>query len=232
MRSAPRPPARSAPLREVRRHLVARQDVRRAERAAGIVLCRRSGGEDDRGNAAANLQGGAADPAGARVDHHHLALLERAESGDVQPRGEKRLRDRGGLLEREPGRDGDCLRRRHARLLGVPPPASSAITRSPRFQAPAACSTSPAISSPRVSGSPGGGGYRPSRCRRSARFTPAARTRTTRSPSRGCGSGTSDTCKTSGPPGCFTTMARIRVSIYEGLAACLHSASSMTASVS
>src|SRR5262245_17197453 len=46
---------------------------------------------------------------------------------------------------------------------------------------------------------------------RSARFTPAARTRTRRSPGRGRGSGTSPSSSTSGPPGDFTTMARMAV---------------------
>src|SRR2546423_701987 len=41
-----------------------------------------------------------------------------------------------------------------------PPPASSAITRSPRRYGPAACSTSPATSSPMIPGSPAGGGDR------------------------------------------------------------------------
>ena len=36
---------------------------------------------------------------------------------------------------------------------------------------------------------PSGGGYRPRRCSRSGRFTPAARTRTSTSPARGCGTG-------------------------------------------
>src|SRR5438045_847746 len=102
-------------------------------------------------------------------------------------------------------------------LAAYPPPPSNAITRSPRWYRPAACSTWPEISRPMMSGSPGGGGYRPRRCSTSARFTPAARTRTIRSPSRGWGSGTSASFRTSGPPGRFTTMARMGDSYYEGL---------------
>src|ERR1700694_1146059 len=57
-----------------------------------------------------------------------------------------------------------------------------------------------------MSGSPGRGGYFPIRCSRSARFTPAARTRTRRSPSRSAGSATSE-ASSSFP--FFTTMARM-----------------------
>src|SRR2546428_9682971 len=49
------------------------------------------------------------------------------------------------------------------------------------------------------------------RCRRSARFTPAARTRTSSSPGPGLGSGSSPTSSTSGPPGALITMARMAV---------------------
>src|SRR5438309_5512065 len=83
------------------------------------------------------------------------------------------------------------------------------MTRSPGANAPLPRTTSPAISMPRIADSPGGGGYRPIRCSRSARFTPAARTRTNRSPGPGCGSGTSAICITSGPPGDLTTTARM-----------------------
>src|ERR1700676_16810 len=47
------------------------------------------------------------------------------------------------------------------------------------------------------------------RCRRSARLTPAAATRTVISPSQACGSGTSATWSTSGPPGASATIARM-----------------------
>src|SRR5690606_38868715 len=46
---------------------------------------------------------------------------------------------------------------------------------------------SPATSSPRMSGAPGGGGYLPLRCRMSGRLTPAARTRISTSPGPGSG---------------------------------------------
>src|SRR4051794_4562927 len=47
------------------------------------------------------------------------------------------------------------------------------------------------------------------RCKRSARFTAVARTRTRTSPRDGVGVSTSRSCRTSGPPNCVMTMARM-----------------------
>ena len=58
-------------------------------------------------------------------------------------------------------------------------------------------------------GDPGGAGYTPTLCRRSARFTAVARTRTRTSPREGPGVGTSRSSRTSGPPGFAITMARM-----------------------
>ena len=58
-------------------------------------------------------------------------------------------------------------------------------------------------------GEPGGAGYTPSRCSRSARLTAVARTRTRTSPREGSGVGTSRSSRTSGPPGFAITMARM-----------------------
>src|SRR5690606_34177870 len=56
---------------------------------------------------------------------------------------------------------------------------------------------------------PGGAGYKPRRCNRSARLRPNACTLTRTSPAAGCGVGTSRICRTSGPPGRDMTTARI-----------------------
>src|SRR5690606_27627238 len=60
-------------------------------------------------------------------------------------------------------------------------------------------------------GTPGGAGYRPARCSRSARFTPAKRTATRTCPSGTSGASTSRTSRTSGPPGSRITTPRIVV---------------------
>ncbi len=76
-----------------------------------------------------------------------------------------------------------------------PPPDTSAQTRSPSRQratlSPHSAIT-PDTSRPGISLAPGGGGYFPSRCMRSGRFTPAAATRmsTSRGPGRGIGNST------------------------------------------
>src|SRR5690625_1588777 len=57
--------------------------------------------------------------------------------------------------------------------------------------------------------SPGGGGYLPSRCKRSARFSAVAWIRTRSSPGPGTGRGTSTNASFSGPPGSVATMAFI-----------------------
>jgi hypothetical protein len=76
-----------------------------------------------------------------------------------------------------------------------PPPATTAITRSPvsKCWAPGpATTTSPAISRPGTSaGAPGGAGYNPIRWNMSGPFSPAARTATSSSPVPGSGSGCS-----------------------------------------
>src|ERR1700683_273668 len=84
------------------------------------------------------------------------------------------------------------------------PPPTIAITRAPtskRSTPRPSAATSPANSIPGMScGEPGGAGYSPRRCIMSAPFRPAACTRTSTSPSPGCGSG----C-------CSTTMSLSRM---------------------
>src|SRR5262249_56046774 len=91
-----------------------------------------------------------------------------------------------------------------------PPPGTSAATSSPTRQrvtlSPMA-TTLPAISSPGISGAPGGGGYWPLRCMTSGRVTPAAATLTSISLGPGGGTGRSSGTGTSGPPGALIPMA-------------------------
>ena len=61
-----------------------------------------------------------------------------------------------------------------------------------------------------MSGAPGGGGYFPSRCITSGRFTPAAATLTSISPAFGCGVSRSCGTSTSGAPGSRIAMAVMR----------------------
>src|SRR5690606_2433767 len=85
-----------------------------------------------------------------------------------------------------------------------PPPSSSATTRSPVDHPVTASPTAaivPDTSRPGQSGAPGGGGYEPARCSRSARFTPAEATCTTTSSGPGVWSGSVETVSFSGPPG-------------------------------
>ena len=94
-----------------------------------------------------------------------------------------------------------------------PPPPTIPMTRSPFFQrvtsGPTA-STVPEYSRPGMSsGEPGGAGYFPTRCRRSARFNPDALTRTRICLSPGWGRSTSWTLRTSGPPNSVMTTARM-----------------------
>ena len=100
-----------------------------------------------------------------------------------------------------------------ATFSAYPPPLSSAHTWSPTAQ-PSTPSPSAAMrpehSSPGYGGAPGGGGYMPMRCIRSARLTPAPTISTTASPGPATGSGTSASCRTSGPPGSEMTTARMR----------------------
>src|SRR5206468_12484031 len=71
----------------------------------------------------------------------------------------------------------------------------------------------PATSSPGMSDAPGGGGYRPSRCMTSGRFTPAAATRIRTSPADGAGRGRSVGTRTSGSPGSRIWMAIMFVTL-------------------
>ncbi len=97
-----------------------------------------------------------------------------------------------------------------ATFSAYPPPASSAHTSSPTDQ-PVTPSPSAAIrpehSSPMISDAPGGGGYWPWRCSRSARLTALATTSSTTSPGPASGSGTWAHSSTSGPPGSRTVIA-------------------------
>ena len=97
----------------------------------------------------------------------------------------------------------------------LPPPPTMPKTRSPTFHRldPEPISaTSPAISIPRMfAGAPGGAGYLPCRCMMSARLSAEACTRTSSSPSRGSGRGTSRISNTSGLPARVTTAARMCV---------------------
>lgn len=81
-----------------------------------------------------------------------------------------------------------------ATRVAYAPPASSAQTSSPTASPTTSAptdDTTPEHSSPGTSVTPGGGGYWPRDCSRSARLTPAATTSTTTSPGSGDGSGRS-----------------------------------------
>src|SRR5699024_9639030 len=83
-----------------------------------------------------------------------------------------------------------------------PPPASRATQASPTCQPVTSAPTSatrPEHSRPRTSDAPGGGGYSPRRCIRSARFTPAAVTSTSTSSAAGTGVAVSAQTSASGP---------------------------------
>ncbi len=74
-----------------------------------------------------------------------------------------------------------------ATYSAYPPPASKAQTRCPTAHPVTPSPTSaivPDTSKPRISLAPGGGGYLPAACSRSARFTPAAPTLISTSPAR------------------------------------------------
>jgi 16S rRNA (adenine1518-N6/adenine1519-N6)-dimethyltransferase len=93
-----------------------------------------------------------------------------------------------------------------------PPPCVSEHTASPAFHAftpsPNAA-ISPATSSPSTGEASAGGGYFPARCSKSARFTPAARTRINTSPAPASGRAPCTTFITSGPPGASIPIIRI-----------------------
>src|SRR5262245_12642047 len=84
-------------------------------------------------------------------------------------------------------------------------------TRKPRASG-ATSTTSPAHSSPRMGEAPGGGGYMPWRCNRSARFTAVARTRIRRSAGPSAGAAASPSVRTDSSPGSRIRMARMRLS--------------------
>src|SRR6478735_7394360 len=67
--------------------------------------------------------------------------------------------------------------------------------------------TTPAHSKPKTSVVPGGGGYKPRRCSRSARLSALAWISIATSPRPGAGSGSSTSCSFSGPPGSETRTA-------------------------
>src|SRR5262249_27255349 len=85
-------------------------------------------------------------------------------------------------------------------------PIISAQTWSPACQADEPSpvfTTVPEHSRPGISGAPGGIGWRPMRCKQSARLTPAAAIRINTSPGFGSGTGRVAGISTSGPPGHF-----------------------------
>ena len=90
------------------------------------------------------------------------------------------------------------------------------MTRSPgrnsRASGPVS-TTSPAHSMPRMSDAPGGGGYIPCRCRRSARLSAVARTRMRTSAGPSAGRGASPRTSTVSSPGSRTMMARMAISL-------------------
>src|SRR5690349_2552059 len=96
-----------------------------------------------------------------------------------------------------------------AQYSAYPPPATSAQTESPSRHRPDARTTVPDTSRPGRSDAPGGGGYFPSRCMISGRFTPAAATRISASAGPGSGRGRRTGRRTSGPPGCAIAIASI-----------------------
>src|SRR6185437_1339696 len=73
--------------------------------------------------------------------------------------------------------------------------------------------TSPAISSPGMSVTPGGGGYPPRRCNTSGRLTPAAATLISTSPGPGAGIGREVGRSASGGPGLAISIAIISAGI-------------------
>jgi hypothetical protein len=90
-----------------------------------------------------------------------------------------------------------------------PSPIISAHTRSPtcHWETPSPVFTTvPEHSRPGMSGAPGGIGYRPMRCRQSARLTPAPAIRIKTSPVFGSGTGRVAGTSISGPPGALISM--------------------------
>src|SRR6266545_605077 len=80
----------------------------------------------------------------------------------------------------------------------------------------------PATSRPRISESPGGGGYFPSRCTRSGRLTLVATTFTSTCPSPGRGRSASPTFRTSTPPKPLSRTAFIVRLLQEGIRGSAH----------
>src|SRR5258708_1724789 len=109
-----------------------------------------------------------------------------------------------------------------AAYCAYPPPATRAQTRAPTAYSLTSAptrTTSPDSSSPGMSVVPGGGGYKPLRCKTSGRFTPAAATRINTSRGPISGTGRCVGCRTSGGPGSRISIAVMLPGTAEDVAA-------------
>ena len=153
-------------------------------------LRRGSGGDRHPGTQrAGDLDGVGADAAGAAVHEQQLALAEVRRQHQVRPHRARHLGQPGRVAagRRRPESAGSARReRRRIRRIRRPPAkrrllarATSRVTSSPT------AATTPETSMPSISLAPGGGGYWPAACSRSARLTPAAPTLISTSPRPG-----------------------------------------------